>query len=141
MTDAANPQFPRVGELWLGESLKTFSNAHAQPGRRDGLGITAIETPTVYGQDWDVFLSSAEDFSYSIYNLSDPDNIDDLQTFIEDIRGPEGRFLFIPDPTRPHVYMAKLTGSPSATRIVAGEKSLRAWSITIKALTKGITLL
>lgn len=141
ISDAGNPYYPRVGELWLSSSLSTFANAHAQPGRQDGLGIEAIETPTIYGQDWDVFLSSAEDFTYSIYNLSDPDNIDDLQTFIEDIKGPEGRFLFIPDPGKPHVYLAKLTGSPQATRLVTGEKSLRAWNITIKALTKGITLL
>lgn len=140
MDDPTNPVNPRIGELFFGQ-WATFANAHVQPARDDGLSFYAVEQQTQYGQDWDVYLSEADRFKITLVNLNDPATVDQIQRFLSDISGPAGRFVFIPFPNQPHVYYVKIVGSPSASRPIYGEKELRNWSIELKALTRGITLL
>jgi hypothetical protein len=140
----AGAVFPRIGELWLG-TLSSFANAHVQPGRDDGVEFFASEQQTAYGQDWDAYLSESKRLKISFVNLNDPANTDDIETFLSSIRGPEGRFLLIPDHKMPHVFLVKVVGSPSAHRSVygnkPGEKELRSWALDLKVLSRGITLL
>lgn len=138
--DAANPDYPRIGDLWLGE-WETFSSARIQPVREDPPKIFAVEQVTPYGQDWDAYLSTSKRFRFSVVNLNDPSNIDDLEAMIENLGGPAGRFVIIPDSREPHVYMVKIVGDPGAIRPIYGDKELREWSFEMKSLTRGITLL
>jgi hypothetical protein len=138
--DSGNTAYPRIGELWLG-TLSKFDHAHIQPGREDGVDFYASEQQTAYGQDWDAYLSESKRLKISFRNINDPDNVDDIEAFLSSIQGPAGRFLLIPDHTRPHVYLVKIVGSPSARREIYGEKEVRAWSIDLKVLSRGITLL
>jgi hypothetical protein len=144
VSDAANSAYPRIGELWLG-TLSKFNNAHVQPGRDDGVEFFASEQQTTYGQDWDVYLSESKRLKINFLNINDPNNTDDIETFLSAVRGPEGRFLLIPDNKMPHVFLVKVVGSPAAHRLVygnkAGEKELRSWSLDLKVLSRGITLL
>jgi hypothetical protein len=140
LSDAANPYNPRIGEFFLGQWAR-FANAHVQPGREDGPTFFASEQQTTYGQDWDVYLSEGQIFKIRLKNINNPATIDDLHTFLRAISGPAGRFVFIPDDAQPHVYYCKVVGSPSATRLVYGEHELREWTMDIKVLTRGITIL
>jgi hypothetical protein len=144
VSDGTNSAFPRIGELWFG-LLNKFPDAHLQPGRDDGVEFYASEQQTAYGQDWDVYLSESKRLKINFMNLNDPDNIDAFETFLSSIRGPEGRFLLIPDIKRPHVFLVKVVGSPAAHRIIYGSKpgdiELRSWSLDLKVLSRGITLL
>lgn len=140
VSDGTNTFFPRIGELWLG-TLTKFANAHLQPGRDDGVEFFASEQQTSYGQDWDVYLSESKQLKIRFMNINDPDNVDDIEAFLSSIRGPAGRFLLIPDHKKPHVYMVKVMGSPTAQRVIYGDKELRAWGIDLKVLSRGITLL
>lgn len=140
LNDPTNPVNPRIGELFFGQ-WTAFPTAYVQPGREDGSTFFAVEQQTGYGQDWDVYLSEAERFKITITNINDSSVLDDIQQFLTAIAGPAGRFVFIPDPAKPHVYMVKVVGSPAASRPVYGAKELRNWSIELKALTRGITLL
>lgn len=138
--DPTNPVNPRIGELFFGQ-WTAFPNAYVQPGREDGSTFFAVEQQTSYGQDWDVYLSEAERFKITLANINDSATLDAVQQFLTAIAGPAGRFVFIPDPAKPHVYFVKVVGSPSASRPIYGPKELRNWSIELKALTRGITLL
>lgn len=138
--DPTNTAYPRIGELWLG-TLTKFANANLQPGRDDGVEFFASEQQTSYGQDWDAYLSESKQLKISFMNINDPDNVDDIEAFLSSIRGPAGRFLLIPDHEKPHVYMVKVVGSPSARREIYGEKEVRSWSLDLKVLSRGITLL
>jgi len=136
----ANPLMPQVGDAWLGTWSK-FTTAHLQPGRDDGVQFFTDEQTTPYGQDWDAYLSESKRFGIRFMNLQDPANVDALEAFLSSIGGPAGRFVIIPDHTKPHVYMVKVVGSPSAHRHIYGSKELREWTLELKVLTRGITLL
>jgi len=142
LDDNSNPNFPRIGELWLG-SLSHFTQAYLQPGREDGAEFFASEQQTPYGQDWDVYLSESKRLKISFVNLNNPDNVDEIEAFLSLIRGPEGRFVLIPDHRRPHIYLVKVIGSPTARRDLysSGNIELRSWSLDLKVLSRGITLL
>jgi len=140
LEDATNPLFPRIGDLWLG-AWSRFTGAHVQPVREDAPEVFAVEQVTPYGQDWDAYLSTSKRFRISIVNINDPAVVDQFETFIDAVGGPAGRWVFIPDSTKPHVYMVKIVGNPTAIRPIYGTKELREWSFELKVLTRGITLL
>jgi hypothetical protein len=140
VSDGANPEFPRIGDLWLG-AWSRFTGAHVQPVREDAPEVFAVEQITPYGQDWDAYLSTSKRFRISIVNINNPAVVDQFETFIDAIGGPAGRWVFIPDSTKPHVYLVKIVGNPFAIRPIYGTKELREWSFELKVLTRGITLL
>lgn len=141
VTEPVTP-LPQIGELWLG-ALGKFANARIQPGREDGVEYIVSEQQTAYGQDWDAYLSENKRFRITLKNINTPSALDDLEIFLNSIHGAAGRFLLIPDHRLPHVYYVKVVGSPSAQRLVynPNEKELRQWSLELKVLTRGITLL
>jgi hypothetical protein len=140
-TDAANPSLPRIGELWMGD-LCAFTKAYVRPGREDGKTYHAVEQQTNYGQDWDVYLSEQKEFKIAIDHIhEDPSTVDEIEVFLSSIAGPAGRFVLIPDIARPHVFFVKVVGSPGAQRPIVGEHELREWSLAIRELTRGITVL
>lgn len=138
--DPTNPFIPRIGELWLG-SVSQFTQAHVQPGREDGKTFHADEKQTGYGQDWDVYFSEQKEFKLQIKHINDPAMVDEIETFLTSIAGPAGRFVLIPDLTKPHVYFVKIVGSPTAKRPIYGDHELREWALTLREMTRGITLL
>jgi hypothetical protein len=140
INDATNPLVPRIGELWMGD-LSQFTQAHVQPGREDGKTFHADEKQTGYGQDWDVYFSEQKEFKLQIKHINDPAVVDEIEIFLTSIAGPAGRFVLIPDLTKPHVYFVKVVGSPSAKRPIYGEHELREWALTLREMTRGITLL
>lgn len=135
-------QIAQMGELVLG-NWASFANARVQPGRLDGPAFHAYNNVTPAGQDWTSYISKAEAFSISLKNVNDPSAVDDLQTFLEDIWEAEnGKFIFIPDHTQPHVYYVQVVNRDKyANRSINGVKELREWSLELKTLTDGITLL
>ena len=140
LSDAGNPFNPQLGELFFGTWTK-FTNAKVQPGRDDSPIFHGVEQQTAYGQDWDCYFSDSQSFKLSLLNINDPATVDELHTFLRAIYGMAGRFVLIPDHRQPHVYYCKVTGSPSSSRPIYGDKELRRWGLEFKVLTRGITLL
>jgi hypothetical protein len=138
--DPTNPLIPRIGELWLG-SVSQFIQAYVQDGQADGKTFHADEKQTGYGQDWDVYFSEQKEFKLQIKHVNDPAVVDEIETFLTSIAGPAGRFVLIPDTRYAHVYFVKVVGSPAAQRPIYGDCELREWALTLRELTRGITLL
>jgi hypothetical protein len=139
--DPSNSSFPEIGLAWLGEWHK-FPNVHITPGRTDSPEFFQVEQVTQYGQDWDVYLSDTQAFELGLSNFIDPSMVDDLHAFLRNIGGSSGRFVFIPDESQPHVFLVKVVGNPSSQRVIYGASGeLRNWSMKLKVLTRGITLL
>jgi hypothetical protein len=147
-TDASCPENIRIGELYLGE-WNSFTKAFVKPGREDGKTFHSSEMQTAYGQDWDLYFSEQKEFKIGITHHEDPRNVDEIETFLSALGGCSGRFVFIPDMRFAHVHYVKVVGSPGATRnfyhyrttapVTAFES--REWSMTLRELTRGITLL
>ena len=142
ISDPANSSMPQIGEFVLGNG-NYFENAWVQPGRADGPVIHASNNITHYGQDWTNFYSDAEAFSISLKNLNDPSTEDDLQTFLKAVWADnDGKFILVPDHTKPHVYYVQIQNRDSyAQREIYGTNELRDWRLELKTLTQGITLL
>lgn len=142
VSDAGNSAYPQIGEFVLGLH-STFANAKVTPGRSDGPTFFMGDNVTHYGQDWDNFYSDAETMSISLRNVNDPTTEDDVQTFLKAIfRNEDGRFILIPDDTKPQCYYVKVMNRGGfADRLVYGSQELRDWRMEVKTLTKGITLL
>lgn len=141
--DAGNADLPEIGELVLGE-YATFENAKVQPGRADGPVFNMADAETDYGQDWNTYLSEAERFSIKLRNINDVSAVDDIQTFLTDIfSNSDGKFVLIPDDAQPHCYYVQVTNRDafSEQQIYGDAKELRAWSLELKTLVRGITLL
>ena len=141
ISDPANLAMPEIGVAWLGTWAK-FNKVRITPGRSDSPEIFQVEQVTTYGQDWSTYLSTGQSFELALTNQIDPATIDELQTFLEGIQGAAGRFVFIPDEKLPHVYLVKVVGNPTSKRTAYGTAGeLRNWTMKLKVLTRGITLL
>ncbi len=132
----------QLGELVLG-NWASFENAYVQPGRPDGPVFHASRNITHYGQDWTAYYSKGETFTIVLKNINDPSATDDIQTFLNDIwENNDGKFVFIPDHTRPQVYYVQVVNRDKyANRLINGVKELRDWKLELKTLTKGLPLL
>ena len=141
-SDATNDNCLQMGELVLG-SKQSLSDCHLQSPRSDGTQFFTNANVTHYGQDWDDYLSQNEHFSLTFKKLNNPDNVDAFQTFLQDVFENGNRFVLIPDVDRPHVYYCKIdkTEGFSSLEIIGDAKELREWTIEVKTLTRGITLL
>ena len=141
ISDAGNSQFPQVGELIFGQHAE-FASAWVQPDWGQGLSFSIANAKTFFGQDWDYYLSHSQSFRLRIKNLNDPSTIDDLQQFFIDIQGSAGRFVLIPDPTLPFCFYVKADMQDiNYEQIVRGTKDLNEWSLNLRTLVRGITLL
>ena len=139
--DPGNVAFPEIGCAWLGNWAR-FQNVRVNPGRSDSPSFFQVEQVMQYGQDWDVYLSDTQTFDLSLTNYINPATVDDFHTFLRSIEGSSGRFVFIPDENQPHVFLVKVVGNPSSSRqVYSSSGELRAWTLKLKVLTRGITLL
>lgn len=139
--DPGNSQYPQIGELVFGRHAK-FLNAWIQPDWGQGLNFSIAEAKTYFGQDWDYYLSQSQSFRLKIRNLNDPSTIDDLQQFFTDIQGSAGRFVLIPNDALPFCFYVKVNMLDiDYEQIVRGERDLNEWSLELKTLVRGITLL
>jgi len=137
----AGDPYPQIGELVLGRHAK-FENAWIQPDWGQGLNFSIAEARTYFGQEWDYYLSQSQSFRLKIRNLNDPSTIDDLQQFFTDIQGSAGRFVLIPNDTLPFCFYVKVNMLDiDYEQIVRGHRDLNEWSLNIKTLSQGITLL
>jgi hypothetical protein len=138
--DAGNTVYPQVGELILGQHAE-FSNGWVQPEWGQGLNFTIAEAKTYFGQDWDYYLSHCQNFRLTIRNLNDPSTIDDVEQFFTDILGTAGRFVLIPNDALPFCFYVKAQAKDiNYEQFVRGTRDLNDWSINLKTLTQGITL-
>ena len=133
---------PQIGEFVLGSWIE-FADAWVQPGRKDGPAFYVGRQKTHYGQEWATHLSNTERFSIQIKNLNNPAVIDDLQTFLVNVfENSDGKFILIPDHTKPHCYYVQVTNDDNfANREIYGTNELRNWRLELETLTRGITLL
>jgi hypothetical protein len=140
--DPTNIAFPEIGLAWLGEWNK-LPGVRVSPGRSDSPNFITTEQETAFGQDWDIYLSEAQKFELSLTELFDPATLSAFHAFLRAIQGSAGRFVFIPDDREPHVYFVKVAGSPTSQRMIygPGSKELKSWSLSLKVLTRGISLL
>lgn len=136
-----------LGEWWLGQWSK-FTTAdckvHLQPGRADGPRYFMGIQETHYGQDWHSYYSATEHFSIRLKNINDPNAVDEMHRFLTVVqRDYGGKFVFIPDDTRPFCYYVIIKNiSDYANRLIYGDEvELREWRLELKTLTEGIKLI
>jgi len=142
VSDATNSENLQVGDFFLGNWQK-FAYGKVQPGRADGPVLHRSTYTTPYGQLWSSYFGKSGRFEIRIRNLSSAAQVDELQTFIEAVAAAGGTFVFMPRDTLPHVYYVFLENEEAfAQQIVAGPtEELRDWSLRLRVLNKGITLL
>ena len=140
--DAGNANNLQMGEVVIG-SKQSFNDCYLQSPRSDGPQFFTNSNMTHYGQDWDDYLSTNERMSLTFTKLNDPDNVDAFQTFIENVYENGNRFVLIPDVDRPHVYYCKIENTQgfSTLQVIGDAKEMRQWTLEVKTLTRGITLL
>lgn len=131
-----------VGELFLGQWYR-FANARLQPHKLHGPQIYRGTNITHYGQIWSYPYSDAEGFSLAIKNMNDPAQIEDLAQFIRDVHENQGRFVINPNDDFNFCYYVFLENESNfREQISRGPDSEHTqWSLELRTLTQGITLL
>jgi len=138
--DATNDFNTEVGEFIL-YTWSSFSLFHIMKDS-ESLRINVASTPTHYDQDHDAYLSECLRFMLSPRKETTRGQIDEIRTFLSTIKGAAGRFLFIPDDTYCHCYYVKVEGRDFlADRVYHSPKDILDWSLTLKELTKGLSML
>lgn len=138
------------GKIEIGEYILTtwsnFTNFYLVD-EGEGPVIYSDSQKTHYGQPWDVYHSKAMAFTLRpIQRTATSGNIDEMRTFIQNLQGCAGRFVFSPDDTyistKCQVYYVKMAGQEFlANRIQNGAADLLQWDLRFEELPKGIALL
>lgn len=140
--DATNPHAIELGEVFFGRWCEFSSSVHLQPGRPDGPEFYMEKIKTHYGQDWSTYYSEAERFTLTFKNINDPAVRDELHVFLSAVQQQDGRFVIIPDDTKPFCYYVSIENMGDyATRLIYGIKELREWKIDLLSLVEGVNIL
>lgn len=150
--DANNSDgYLQIGEWVLAEwqffqrgSMTNADNwVRLSPGRPDGPMFFMGNQRTHYGQDWTNYRSDAEHFTLTFTNTNDPCIVDELHAFLRDVMIAGGRFILVPDDTKPFCYYVIVDNlADFANRLIYGDiKEFREWSIDLKTLSQGITFI
>lgn len=143
VVDSGNPDgYIEWGELFIGE-LQSFTHARLQPGRADGPLFFGAENITYYGQVWSAYYAEAESFSIRIRSTNDPTQVDELRLFLSNVRRAGGKFVFIPDDYFKFCYYVYMTNMGQFNQQLMKGPDCEAyeWSIELRTLVRGITLL
>ncbi len=149
ITDA--PDYHEIGELVLGEWQKfprgilsgDDSWVRLSPGRVDGPEFFMGMQRTHYGQDWSTYYSECERFDLTFTTQNDPCRVDDVHTFLKNVQRTGGRFVLIPDDTKPFCYYVIVDNlrDYAERKIYGRTRELREWRFKLKSLTEGVVLL
>jgi len=142
--DQGNPDgYLELGEWFLG-TLRTFTKARLQPGRADGPRFYEGTQETFYGQIWSAFYAHAEEeFSILIKNINSVDQVSEMRCFVTAVKQAGGKFVFIPNIRQKFCYYVYMTNMGEfAQQVAKGPTTeLYDWTIQLRTLVKGITLL
>jgi hypothetical protein len=143
--NSRNPDgYIEVGDAFLGNWQKFSSNVRLQPGRPDGPSFNMGNQQSHYGQDWTNYRSETEQlFTMTFLNAGDPAVVDEIKVFFSLVQQQGGQFIVIPDDGQPFCYYVVIMNFDSlATRMQYGfTGELREWTLTLKTLVEGISLL
>lgn len=141
--DSLSPAaFIEIGELFLGQAI-ALSSAYLQPGRQESPRLYRAANVTHYGQHWTEAYSESITLDLTIKNLNNPAQVDAVRKMILAIHGADGKFVIIPDPATPFIYYAHLENDGGfMSQLMRGPTcELTQWSLQLRTLTKGISLL
>ena len=153
MIDTTNTDdgYLELGELVLGQwqqfprGILTGDDSWVRlsPGRADGPEFFMGKQRTFYGQDWSTYYSECERFDLTLTTQNDPCIVDAIHTFLSAVQLAGGRFVLVPDDTKPFCYYVIVENLRDyAERKVYGRtRELREWRFRLKSLTEGARLL
>jgi len=151
ITDTPPEDYYEIGELVLGEWQKfprgilsgDDSWVRLSPGRVDGPEFFMGKQRTHYGQDWSTYYSECERFDLTFTTQNDPCRVDDVHTFLKNVQRTGGRFVLIPDDTKPFCYYVIVDNlrDYAERKIYGRTRELREWRFKLKSLTEGVVLL
>ncbi|MBA7594324.1 hypothetical protein ES703_01265 [subsurface metagenome] len=155
IVDQANSDgYIEIGELVLGQwqqfprgildaGIATDPWVRLSPGRVDGPEFFMGKQRTHWGQDWSTYYSECERFELTFTTQNDPCRVDAVHTFLKAVQRTGGRFVLVPDDTKPFCYYMIVDNLRDfADRLVYGRtRELREWRLKLKTLTEGVRLL
>ncbi len=153
ITDVLAEAYHEIGELVLGEwqqfprgvldSPASDAWIRLSPGRADGSEFFMGKQRTHYGQDWSTYYSECERFDLTFTTQNNPCRVDDVHTFLKSVQSTGGRFVLIPDDTKPFCYYVIVENlrDYAERKIYGRTRELREWRFKLKTLTEGIKLL
>jgi len=151
ITDTPEEDYYEIGELVLGEwqqfprGVLTGDDSWVRlsPGRADGSEFFMGKQRTHYGQDWSTYYSECERFDLTFTTQNDPCRVDDVHTFLKNVQKTGGRFVLIPDDTKPFCYYVIVENlrDYAERKIYGPTRELREWRLKLKTLTEGLVLL
>jgi len=140
-----------IGELVLGQWLQfprgiltgDDSWVRLSPGRADGPEFFMGKDRTHYGQDWSTYYSEYERFDLVLTTQNDPCIVDAIHTFLKTVQLIGGRFVIVPDDTKPFCYYVIVDNlrDYAERKIYGRTRELREWRFKLKSLTEGARLL
>ncbi|NIO42656.1 MAG: hypothetical protein GTO41_22430 [Burkholderiales bacterium] len=140
-----------LGELVLGQWQRFPRGAvtgesswvRLSPGRADGPTFYMGKQRTHYGQDWTTYYSESERFELKLTTQNDPCIVDALHVFLRTVQQAGGRFVIMPDETKPFCYYVSVENLRDyAERLMYGAtRELREWRLELRTLTEGVRLL
>ena len=153
MDDTTGDGYYEIGELVLGnwrafprgilDSPASDAWVRLSPGRADGPEFFMGKGRTFYGQDWSTYYSECERFELIFTTQNDPCRVDDVHTFLKSVQRAGGRFVLIPDDTKPFCYYVIVENlrDYAERKIYGRTRELREWRFKLKSLTEGAVLL
>lgn len=154
MVDLNNTDgYLEIGELVLGQwqqfprgILDTPTSpawVRLSPGRADGPEFFMGKDRTHWGQDWSTHYSEYERFELTLTTQNDPCIVDAIHTFLKAVQLTSGRFILVPDDTKPFCYYVIVDNlrDYAERRIYGRTGELREWRFKLKSLTEGVRLL
>jgi len=154
MIDTTNTHgYLEIGELVLGQwqqfprgILDTPASdawVRLSPGRADGPEFFMGKDRTHWGQDWSTYYSECERFDLVLTTQNDPCIVDAIHAFLSGVQLTGGRFVLIPDDSKPFCYYAIVDNlrDYAERKIYGPTRELREWRFKLKSLTEGVRLL
>ncbi|GAG60034.1 unnamed protein product [marine sediment metagenome] len=132
-----------IGEYFLGNWEDFSMNCFLQPGRPDSPMYFKGDQQTFMGQDWMSYYSKAKEMTLTFVNISTPDQVNEIETFLDRVHENGGRVVIIPDRDSRFCFLMKIEDTSGfGLRTLYGEDGERkTWTIPMKALTTGVMLL
>lgn len=143
MIDTANTDgYLELGDVVIGNH-STLSNARLQPGRKESPRYYRAKNVTPYGQDWNESYADSVTLDLEIWNANDPAQIDAVRTMLQAVQEAGGHFIVVPDSGAKWCYYVSLENDGGFMQSIARGQTaeVSAWTLELRTLTKGISLL